>query len=246
MINIKNLKLRIKKYKFVYVKIHKIYTFYINLKIKLQYFFGTRKYIFTDIYLNNKWGDKYSLSGTGSNLNQTKIILKELANIIKKYEVKDILDIPCGDFYWMKEFDFQGLNYIGADIVSQLINENIKKFKRSNINFQIVDLLIDEIPDSDFLFCRDCLVHFSFKDIFQAINNIKKSNSKYLMTTNFVERKYNEDIPTGAWRTINLCKPPFYFPEPSLIILENCTEADNQFSDKALCLWELSQIPDYK
>ncbi len=246
MINIKNLGLRIKKNKFLYEQIHSIYIFYINLKIKFKYFFGTRKSIFTDIYLNNKWGDRYSLSGTGSNLNQTKIILKEIANIIKKYEIKNILDIPCGDFYWMKEFDFKDLNYIGADIVSELVNENNQKFKRPNINFQTVDLLVDEIPDSDLIFCRDCLVHFSFKDIFKAIKNIKKTNSKYLMTTNFVDRNNNKDIPTGAWRTINLCLPPFNFPKPSLIILENCTEADNQFSDKALFLWELSQIPNYK
>ena len=172
MIKIKNLKSRIKKFKYLYRNIHKIYVFYINIKIKFKYIFGTRKDIFTDIYLNNKWGDKYSFSGTGSNLNQTKIIIKELKNIIKKYKIKSILDIPCGDFYWMKEFDFQDLNYIGADIVSELVNENIKKFKKSNVNFQIVDLLIDKIPDSDLIFCRDCLVHFSFKDIFKAIKNI--------------------------------------------------------------------------
>ena len=245
MVSIKKLKLCIKKYKFLYEKIKKIYIFYINLKIKFKHIFLTRKDIFTDIYLNNKWGDKYSLSGTGSNLNQTKTILKELSNIIKKYKITNILDIPCGDFYWMKEFDFGVLNYIGADIVSELIIENIKKFKRSNINFQIIDLLEDEIPDSDLIFCRDCFVHFSFEDIFKALKNIKKTNSKYFMTTNFVERNHNDDIPTGAWRTINLCKPPFNFPEPSLIILENCTEADNQFSDKSLCLWKVKNISEY-
>ena len=129
MLNIRKLKLQIKKYEFLYKKIKKIYFLYVNLKIKFKYIFWTRKNIFTDIYLNNKWGDKYSLSGTGSNLNQTKIILKEIANTIKRYEIKNILDIPCGDFYWMREMDFTGLNYIGGDIVSELINENIKKFK---------------------------------------------------------------------------------------------------------------------
>ena len=94
MIKIKKLKLLIKKNKFFYEKIHKFYVFYINFKIKLKYIFGTRKDIFTDIYINNKWGDNYSSSGTGSNLNQTKIILKEIENVIKKYEIKNILDIP--------------------------------------------------------------------------------------------------------------------------------------------------------
>ena len=33
-------------------------------------------------------------------------------------------------------------------------------------------------------------------------------------------------------------------PQPSGV--EDCTEADNQYKDKALFLWELSKIPNYK
>ena len=229
--------------KLIFNGLKEIYKFY-NFTY-LKFFAGTNKDIFTEIYVKNKWKDDFSHSGTGSNLEQTKEIIKVFPKLILQYNIQSILDIPCGDFYWMKELDFSGLSYIGADIVSELIIENIKKFKRSNINFQIIDLLEDEIPDSDLIFCRDCFVHFSFEDIFKALKNIKKTNSKYFMTTNFVERNHNDDIPTGAWRTINLCKPPFNFPEPSLIILENCTEADNQFSDKSLCLWKVKNISEY-
>ena len=77
----------------------------------MKYFSGSNKDIFTHIYKNNKWGDKYSFSGSGSNLNQTKIILENLPRIINKYEIKSILDLPCGDFYWMKEYNFQDLKY---------------------------------------------------------------------------------------------------------------------------------------
>ena len=245
MIIIKKIKLYLKKNKFLFEKTLKAYQVFINLKIKLRYCFGTNKDIFTDIYLKNKWGDKDSYSGTGSNLDQTKKILLELPTIIRNYKIKNFLDIPCGDFYWMKEFDFRDLNYIGADIVSELVDKNIKNFKRSNLDFQRLDLLVDDLPESDLIFCRDCLVHFSFNDIFKAFKNIKKSNSKYLMTTNFTRRKINCDISTGSWRTINLCKPPFNFPEPSLTILENCTEHGYQYSDKALSLWEVSKITNF-
>ena len=67
----------------------------------------------------------------------------------------------------MKEIDFQDIKNIGAEIVCELIHSNIKKFQPANINFQIIDLLEVEIPDFDFIFCRDCFVHFSFKDIFK-------------------------------------------------------------------------------
>ena len=50
-------------------------------------------------------------------MEQTQNILEELPNVIKKYNIKSILDIPCGDFFWMKEHNFKDVNYIGADIV---------------------------------------------------------------------------------------------------------------------------------
>ena len=43
-------------------------------------------------------GDSNSFSGTGSNLDQTKEIIKKLPILIKNYKIKSILDIPCGDF----------------------------------------------------------------------------------------------------------------------------------------------------
>ena len=244
MINKNYLKTLLKKNKFIYEIINSIYKVLFN--IKLKYFSGTNKDIFTNIYLKNTWGDKDSFSGPGSNLNQTKVVLKELSKIIINYKIKNFLDIPCGDFYWMKEFDLKNINYIGADIVSEIVKKNIKKYKCHNINFENLDLLSDNLPDSDLIFIRDCLVHFSFQDIFNALQNIRKTNSKFILTTTFFDRTKNYDISTGAWRTINFRKPPFNFPEPIMTINERCTENNNKFSDKALSLWELKQIPDYK
>ena len=65
----------------------------------LKYFSGSNKDIFQNIYFNNRWGDSSSLSGTGSNLEQTTNIIKELPSIFKKYKINSILDIPCGDFF---------------------------------------------------------------------------------------------------------------------------------------------------
>lgn len=238
-----NLKLLIKKNKFIYKIVRQTYIILFNTI--LENFSGSNKDIFTDIYKNNKWGDKESYSGSGSNIKQTKNILRELPKVVRKYQIKSILDLPCGDFYWMKEYDFKNLDYIGADIVSDLVDNNIKKFSSENIKFKNLDLISNDLPYSDLLFCRDCLVHFSFDDIFQALKNIKRSKFKYLMTTNFLETGSNINIPTGSWRTINLCKPPFNFPDPIDNVIENCTESDNKFSDKVLSIWKVKSIPDY-
>ena len=238
------IKSKIKKNQFLFKYIKKL-SEYSNL-LNLKYFSGSNKDIFTNIYLNNKWRGKYSFSGAGSNLNQTKTIREEIPKIIKKYKIKNILDIPCGDFYWMRELDLKDLNYIGADLVSDIINQNIKEFTKNNINFKVLDLTSDRLPCSDLIFCRDCLVHLSFEDIFKALRNIKKSNSKYLMTTNFLKRENNYDIPTGSWRTINLCESPFNLCSPIENITENCSEGkEGSFLDKALSIWEVKSIPNF-
>jgi hypothetical protein len=40
---------------------------------------------------------------------------------MEAHDVKSLLDIPCGDFHWMRRVNLQGLSYVGADIVRELI-----------------------------------------------------------------------------------------------------------------------------
>jgi hypothetical protein len=86
---------------------------------------------------------------------------------------------------------------------------------------------------------RDCLVHFSYAHIEQALANLKRSKIRYLLTTSFPAVEKNEDIQTGYWRPLNLQKAPFFFPPPLASLNEECTEAKGAFSDKSLCLWEI-------
>ncbi|MEO6490246.1 MAG: hypothetical protein ABIO04_09925, partial [Ferruginibacter sp.] len=111
-----------------------------------------------------------------------------------------------------------------------------------NFKFQVLDLIIDQLPQSDIIINRDCLVHLSFADIFSALKNIKSSGCKYLLTTTFTDHPKNTDIITGSWRTINLQQPPFNFPIPLLMINENCTESNGDYKDKSMGLWEISKI----
>ncbi len=210
--------------------------------VYLKYFSGSNKDIFQSIYFDNRWGDNSSLSGTGSNLEQTTFIRKEFPIILQKYKIKSILDIPCGDFFWMKELCLDEYKYIGADIVTELIKINNDKFKTKNKKFINLDLTKEKLPKVDLIFCRDCLVHLCNDDIFKVLKNINNSDFKYFMTTNFPNRLSNKDIATGSWRTINLTKAPFNLPEPIESIYENCTENGYEFSDKSLSIWGKDSI----
>jgi len=198
--------------------------------------------IFSEIYHQNAWRGTESISGTGSTSDQTETIVRELPLLLQKYEVKTILDLPCGDFHWMKNVELGNIDYVGGDIVTELINENNMHYRRDRVQFRKLDLIKDELPTVDLIFCRDCLVHLSFSDVLRALKNICRSNVLYLLTTTFADRDENRDILTGDWRTLNLRIAPFNMPAPLDLIIERCTEGDGAYSDKALGLWKVDDI----
>ncbi len=197
---------------------------------------------FEYIYRANHWAGKDSVSGEGSDPRQTAEIGKELIAIVKEFDVRVLLDLPCGDFGWMSALDLPVDSYIGGDIVGELIEKNRGKFGDARRTFLVLDLIRDPLPAADLLFCRDCFVHLSFDDIMKSLANIRKSSIKYLLTTTFPECDANEDILTGDWRIINLEKPPFNFPEPIWLINEKCTEGEGTYGDKSLGLWEVALL----
>ena len=81
------------------------------------------------IYNENFWESEESRSGIGSEIENTKEVLKALEHFIKEFKIKSIIDIPCGDYNWMSSMDMRNLKYQGHDIVKQLITDNKKNLK---------------------------------------------------------------------------------------------------------------------
>ena len=200
------------------------------------------KHIFTAHFFNRHWGNGPSYSGSGSNLEQTATIRKKLPLLLKKYGCQSVLDAACGDYYWMKEVQLPIKDYIGVEVVTQLVDLNQRKFGDENRSFVAVDITKDFLPKVDCILCRDCLVHFSNADILKALKNFKKSGSKYLLTTSFVKRSSNFSIATGEWQPLNLLAAPFNLPAPIEILNEECTAEKSHWRDKSLLLWDLETI----
>lgn len=215
-----------------------LYSEYIAKKLKRM----STEDVFTLIYRYNKWGGESSISGCGSSIEQTKVVRKELPKIFNKFGISSILDIPCGDYFWMDKIDLAKVTYIGADIVFDLVEQNKQKYGNGEISFIHLDILKDNLPQVDLILVRDCLVHFSFKDVFKALKTISCSDSKYLLTSTFVDKETNEDILTGKWRPLNLQRPPFNFPKPIYIVNER--HPKTKYKDKSLALWKITNIKD--
>jgi hypothetical protein len=197
------------------------------------------KDIFSGIYKENTWGSKGSVSGPGSTLDQTNLIRERLPVIFEEHNIKSILDIPCGDFHWMQHVYLENIMYTGADIVTEIIFSN-KKYEKDNIKFINLDIIKDDLREVDIIFSRDCLVHFSYDDIYLCLSNICYSGAQFFITTTFCERTSNLDIATGQWRPLNLQIPPFSLPEPLMIINEECPT--EEWRDKSMALWKVADI----
>jgi len=196
---------------------------------------------FINIYKTNIFGSDESHSGTGSTMEQTAYIREIFPSFFKELGVKSILDVPCGDFNWMRHVDLSGIHYIGGDIVPELVAKDNEKYKSENVEFRELNIITDDLPKVDLILCRDCLVHLNFESGMKALQNFKRSGSTYLLTTTFTDRPKNEDL-FGIWRTLNLQKAPYNLPEPFKLINEKCPQDNGAFADKSLGLWKLSDI----
>ena len=224
------------------VFVRKRLPFLIPLSRRLRFSGKTPEQVFTEEFRRNRrvWKDRDSASGPGSSLAQTEAVRRALPGLLRELGCRSLLDAPCGDFFWMKLLELD-VDYIGGDIVAELVRENQRRYGDARRRFVHLDLLQDELPRADLVLCRDCLVHLSFEHIRQALANIRKSGCRYLLTTTFVDRDANADILTGLWRPVNLQLPPFGFPEPVRLIDEESPLPDQR--DKRLGLWKVEDIP---
>lgn len=223
---------------------------------------------FSQIYESGAWtlpgGSSevdVSLSGPGSNLQQTAALRAELPRLVADLGIRSFLDAPCGDYFWMSRVDLGVESYVGVDVVPEVIHRNRDRFAGPGRDFRVLDIIQDQIPPVDLIFSRDCLVHFNDDNVRRALEQFKKSGAKYLATTTFVGRTENaEDIVAGGWRPLNLSIAPFALPQPIRVIDEQCTEVykynkdgvkikggedvreERRFSDKAIGIWRIADL----
>lgn len=199
--------------------------------------------VFQEIYERKMWGNEASVSGQGSSLEETEAVRAALPALIGELGIKSLLDVPCGDFFWMGALDLD-VDYTGGDIVPDLVSRNQAKYGSARRRFMRVDLTADALPRVDLVFVRDCLPHLAASEVRKAIANIRRSGATYLMTTTFDRDTDNPDIPTGMFRAINLELAPFSLGKPLRLIDERCPTPG--YGDKKLGLWRVSDLPRFE
>ncbi len=192
--------------------------------------------IFSRIYSHNGWANEESVSGRGSTLARTEVVRRELLPLLAGIGANSLLDAACGDFNWMRQTDLGIIKYVGVDIVPQLIVRHRETYADSQHKFLALDITRDDLPAADAILCRDCFIHLSFNHSRSAIQNFKRSGSTFLLATTHATVTENIDVESGGWRSLNLRLPPYDFPEPLRMLIENAE------SGKALGVWRIRDL----
>lgn len=166
--------------------------------------------VFNTIYETNAWGCG---SGSGSNENLCKGYVQFLQQFFTKYDIHSIVDIGCGDWQFSKNINFAGIDYKGYDVASFVVNRNLAKYKKPNIDFIHYNGDFSVLPKADLAICKDVLMHLPNHLIMEFIDNLSKY--KYALIANDINRMgENEDIllDVYAWRSLDLRLSPFNLP----------------------------------
>lgn len=129
-----------------------------------------------------------------------------------------VCDLGCGDFNVGKELVQYAQQYVGVDIVGNLIEHHKNNFKEDNLEFYCLDIAVDDLPFGDCALVRQVLQHLSNAEVQQVLH--KLTDFKYVILTEHVlEGDFvpNRDIISGQGirlkkqSGLNLLAPPFNF-----------------------------------
>ena len=207
-----------------------------------------RKVVFKSIHSSNHWRDynkpkvNESVSGTGSDLKNDSPLVNDIKNFLAEFEVKKILDLGCGDFNWMKFIVLNNnkiTNYLGLDIVDEIINLNNINYKNNEVSFQSCDILLENLPESyDLVIIRDLFIHLKNDDILKIIDKINNTSIKFLAVTSYHTTEININTNRfGHHRYINMKLDPFYLDRPFKIFDDN----ENQHNPRKLYIYKINE-----
>ena len=170
--------------------------------------------VFSKIYVENGWRSPESRSGPGSTLDATRSLRAGLPDLLRRLAVRTLLDAPCGDF-WLRHAEYELHNYVGVDVVRELIEKNQQTYGTAARDFRSLDIIADPLPSADLVLCRDLLIHLSFEHGLRVLENFQCSGSTWLLCSQYPDIANTHDIMTGGYRAVNLMRPPFSLPAPN-------------------------------
>lgn len=166
----------------------------------------SNKEIFSEIYSEGKWGrgaDPSSpYSGSGSHTPElVDQYIAAVTEFLSRFDgSRALVDLGCGDFSVGLRLVEGAKRYIACDIVDGLIEYNKRTYSRANLEFVVLDLCEDPLPEGDVFFVRQVLQHLRNTDIAKFCRKIEASGGYLVLTEHVPSGDFvpNIDKPSGA------------------------------------------------
>lgn len=172
------------------------------------------------VYAMKLWGGNQSgfYSGDGSHApSLVDPYLNAVISFLTSFESPlTVCDLGCGDFNIGQELVRHTKEYLGIDIVPDLIARNKVKFKTENLSFNCLDIAMDDLPAADCVIIRQVLQHLSNREVLDVVQKLTKY--QYIILTEHIPQgdfEPNKDIISGQGirlkkqSGVNLLAPPF-------------------------------------
>lgn len=184
--------------------------------------------IFHAIYQQQAWGHG---SGPGSSPANTIEYRAFVERFIDANSIRSVTDLGCGDWQFSNLIDWSQVDYLGFDVVPEIIAQNRSRFALPNLRFQQLTS-IDDLPGGDLLLSKEVLQHLPNETIGEYIPIIRQRYRLALLTNSIglVAKEANIDIVAGGYRPLRLQDPPFnapgavvftYFPHTANVFYRN-------------------------
>jgi len=183
---------------------------------------------FTTVYRERHWSSGQSTpfdSGSGSASMYAALYCELVNSFIKERQVHTVVDLGCGDFRIGSEIAACGVNYVGIDIVPDLVSHLRNQFEDQRVNFECLDATVDSLPVGDLVLVRQVLQHLTNRQIQSVLERL--GQYKYAIVTESValgkniipnrDKIHGPDIRLYSSSGVFLDKPPFNLPVDELL-----------------------------
>lgn len=204
-----------------------------KLKAKLSAHYSSPEKVFTDIYKKGRWSggldENDFSSGAGSRSDSiVELYIADLKQyIVQNCDSTDVLvDLGCGDFHVGSKIAGIFQNYVGVDVVSEVVKRNQEKYSTDRINFLHRDFLKDPLPNGNICIIRQVFQHLSNRQITRCLQLLQEFEHVIItehlplqpdLIKKNIDKVQGSDVRLSRGSGVYLDAAPFNIPAEQLI-----------------------------
>lgn len=161
--------------------------------------------VFQNIYAEHAWGHGDTdgfYSGAGSDTILARAYAENIQRYIEREGVRSIVDLGCGDFRVASLLVSDNVQYVGVDIVEEVIAANREQHGGPNVRFECLDITRDPLPAGDLCLIREVFQHLSNAEILSVLAKLRGFRHVIFSDAQLPRsaiKKPNRDIPHGRY-----------------------------------------------